>query len=90
LWSLGCSPVPADEATDGLPALDPGGDINALTGSAQRRPLAERLVGPMIVVVPGVLGQDLPQVLFADDQQVAQALAAHCSDEPLGKGVRAR
>jgi hypothetical protein len=43
---------------------------------------------PVAVVMPGVLVQDLPQVLFAGDQQVA--LAAQCSDESLGKRVRPR
>jgi hypothetical protein len=32
-------------------------------------------VGPVIVVMPRVLGKDLPKVLFAMDQQVVQALA---------------
>jgi hypothetical protein len=32
-------------------------------------------VGPVIVVVLGVLGQDSPKVLFAVDQQVVEALA---------------
>jgi hypothetical protein len=31
--SLGCSPVLADQALDGLPALDPGGHIDRLLGS---------------------------------------------------------
>jgi hypothetical protein len=38
--------------------------------------LSSRLVGPVIVVVLRVLGQDVPKVLFAVDQQVVGALAA--------------
>jgi hypothetical protein len=54
---------------DGLPALDPGGDIDRLAGLVQRRSLFPRLVGPTFVVVLRVLGQDLPKVLFTVDQQ---------------------
>jgi hypothetical protein len=76
LRSLGCSPVLADQALDSLPPLDPGGRIDHLAGLVQRRPLFPRLVGPVIVVVLRVLGQDLPEVLFAVDQQVVEALTA--------------
>jgi hypothetical protein len=75
LCSSGCSPVLADQAVDGLPALDPGSHIDRLTGLVQRRSLFPRLVGPMFVVVLRVLGEDLPQVLFAVDQEVVKALA---------------
>jgi len=75
----------------GLPALDPGGEINGrLVGLVQRRSLATCLVGPVDVVVSRVFGQDLPKVLLSVDQQVVQALAAQCSDELLGKTVRPR
>ena len=37
--------------------------------------LLPRLMGPMLVVVPRVLGQDLPDVAFTVDQQVVEALA---------------
>jgi hypothetical protein len=60
---------------DDLPALDHGSYIDRLTGLVQRRSLFPRLVGPMLVVVPRVLGEDLPQVPFAVDKQVIQALA---------------
>ena len=74
---LGCSPVFADQALDGLSALDPGGHIDGgLVGLVQRRSLLPRLVGPVIVVMLRVLGQDPPKVLFAVDQQVVEALAA--------------
>jgi hypothetical protein len=58
-----------------LPALDPGGQVDRPTGFVQRWPLSPRLVGPVIVVVLRVLGQDVPKVLFAVDQQVVEALA---------------
>ena len=75
LNSLGCSPVLADQALDDVGSLDPGGHIDRLAGLVQRRPLFSRLVGPMFVVVPCVLGQDPAEVLFAVDQQVVEALA---------------
>jgi len=58
-----------------LPALDPGGQVDRLTGLVQRWSLSSRLVGPVIVVVLGVLGQDPPKVLFAVDRQMVEALA---------------
>ncbi len=53
---LGCSMVFADQAADGLPALDPGGEIDDVSGLVQRRPLPQSLVRPMPVVMPHVLG----------------------------------
>jgi hypothetical protein len=47
-----------------------------LAGLVQRRSLFPRLVRPMTVVVPKVLDQDPPEVLFAIDHQVVEALAA--------------
>jgi hypothetical protein len=61
---------------DDLPALDPGGHIDRLAGLVQRRSLLPRLVGSMIVVVLRVFGQDAPEVLFAVNQQMVEALAA--------------
>jgi hypothetical protein len=75
LCSLRCSSVRADQAVDDLPALDPGSHIDRFAGLVQRRSLFPRLVRPMLVIVPRVLGQDPPEVLFAVDQQVVQALA---------------
>jgi hypothetical protein len=56
--------------------LDPCGHINGLAGFAQRRSLPQRLVRPVAVVMPCILGQDLPEVPLAEDQQVIEALAA--------------
>jgi hypothetical protein len=61
---------------DDLPVRDPGGHIDRLAGLVQRRSLFPRLVRPMTVVVPKVLDQDPPEVLFAIDHQVVEALAA--------------
>jgi hypothetical protein len=88
LQPLGCSPVLADQALDGVPALDPGGHVDRLAGLVQGRSLFPRLVWPVIVVVLGVLGKDLPKVLFAVDQQVVEALTAQRSRIPLREGVR--
>jgi len=55
---------------------DAGGDIDHVTGLVQRRSLVPRLVGTMLVVMSGVLGQDPPKVSFTVDQQVVQALSS--------------
>ena len=54
---------------------DTGGDIDCVTGLVQWRSLFPRLVGTMLVVMSRVLGQDPPEVSFAVDQQVVQALS---------------
>ena len=65
-----------NQAMDGLPARDPGGHIDGLAGLVQWRSLLPGLVRPMLVIVPRVIGQSSPEVLFAVDQQVVEALAA--------------
>jgi hypothetical protein len=50
--------------------LDPGSDVDSVAGPLQGRPLLKRLMRPVAVVMPGVLVQNFPQVVFADDQQV--------------------
>jgi hypothetical protein len=60
---------------DGLPTLDSGGQIDRLAGFAQRSPLFPGLVRAVIVMVQCVPGQNLPQVSFTVDQQMAGALA---------------
>lgn len=81
----GCSPVLADQAVNDLSVLDPGGDIDCLTGLVQRRSLFPRLVRPVLVVMPRVLGQSPLEVPFAVDQHVVQALASQCSHIPFRK-----
>jgi hypothetical protein len=61
---------------DGLPALDPAGHIDRLAGIVQRWSLSQRLARSVILVVLRVLGQDAPEVVFAVDQQMVEALAA--------------
>jgi hypothetical protein len=56
-------------------AIDPGSHIDHLAGLVQRRSLFPRLVRPMAVVMPRVLGENLPKVSFIVDQQVVEALA---------------
>jgi hypothetical protein len=74
---------------DGSPAVDPGGHIDGLAiGFVQRRSLFPRLVGPVIVIVLRVLGQDVPKVLVAVDQQLVEALAPRRSRISLREGVR--
>jgi len=83
LRSLGRSAVFADQAADGLPALNLGGDIDGVAGFAQRRSLVQRLMRPVTVVVPYVLSQDIPEMPLAENQQAIKALTAKCSHEPL-------
>jgi hypothetical protein len=54
---------------DYLSAPDPGSHIDPLARLVQWRSLFPGLVGPMLVVMPRVLGQDLPEVSFAVDKQ---------------------
>ena len=76
----------ADQAAEDLPALDPGGDID---GAARlpRRFLLQALMRTVAVIVPDVLGQELAEMPFAEDQHMIQALATKCAHEPLGKCV---
>ena len=76
LGSLACSPVLADQAVKDLSARDPGGHIGRPIDLVQRGSLSARLVRPVFVVMLRILGQDLPEVPFAVDQQVVEALAA--------------
>jgi hypothetical protein len=86
----GRSAVFADQAAEDLPALDPCGDINDVGWSAQRGFLLQALVRTVLVIVPGVFGQDLAEMPPAGDQHVIQALAAQRAHEPLRAGVRPR
>jgi hypothetical protein len=76
LFLLRGSVVLADQAVDDLSAPDAGSHVNRLAGLVQRRSLFPRLVRPMTVVMPRILGKDPPEVSFAVDQQVVEALAA--------------
>ncbi len=67
LRSLGCSAVFADQPSDDAPALDPGSDVDSVARLVKRRSLMQRLVRPVAVVMPRVLGQDLAEVLLAEN-----------------------
>lgn len=84
---LGGSSVFGDRAVEDFGALDMGGDASGLAGLLLRGLLVQGLVRPVAVVVPGVVGQDLAEMPFAEDQHVVQALAAQCAHEPLRKSV---
>jgi hypothetical protein len=56
--------------------LDAGGDIDDAAGLVQRGLLLPTLVRTVAVIVLRVLGQDLAEMPFAEDQHVIQALAA--------------
>jgi hypothetical protein len=73
---------------DYLSAPDPGSHIDPLTRLVQWRSLFPGLAGPMLVVMPRVLGQDLPEVSFAVDKQVVEALASQRSYMSFRKRVR--
>src|SRR6266516_6815265 len=88
LCPLGRSPVLVDQAVDDLSAPDPGSHVNRLAGLVQRRSLFPRLVRPMTVVMPRILGQDPPEVSFAVDQQVVEALASQSSHISFRERVR--
>jgi hypothetical protein len=62
LCPLHCSPILVYQAADDLSALDPGGHIDRFAGLMQRRSLFPRLVRPVLVIVPRVLGQSPPEV----------------------------
>jgi hypothetical protein len=82
-----CSAVLADQTSDGVPALDPGSYIDGLAGFVQGRSLVPCLMGPVGVVVSGVLGQDAPEVLLAVDQHVIEALAAKRARVPFRERI---
>ena len=77
--------VLVDQATKGLPALDPGGDIDCFARPAQRGFLLQALMWTVPVIVAGVLGQDLAEMPLAEDQHLVQAPAAKRAHEPLRK-----
>ena len=52
------------------------------------RSLFPGLVGPVLVVMPRVLGQDLPEVSFVVDKQVVEAFAPQRSYISFRKRVR--
>jgi hypothetical protein len=88
LFLLRGSVVLADQAVDDLSAPDASSHVNRLAGLVQRRSLFPRLVRPMTVVMPRILGKDPPEVSFAVDHQVVEALAAQRSHISFRERVR--
>jgi hypothetical protein len=74
--------VLTDQAAEDLPTLDPGRDVDRVSGRPWRF-LPQALVRAVAVVVAGELGQHLAEMPFAEDQHMVQALTAKRADEPL-------
>ena len=65
--------------------------IGRVTHSLNReRSLISLLVQTMIIIVVGVLGEDLGQMLLVEDQHVLEHLPAERSDNPLADCVGPR
>jgi len=60
-----------------LPALDPDGDIDGVAGLAYRWLLLQSLVRTVAVLVPGVLGQRLAEMLPGRHRN-RDPVVAHC------------
>jgi hypothetical protein len=88
LRRLRCSAVLADQATEPITVQNPDAGIrsgrNRMPG---RRPLMQRPMRPMRVVMIGVLAEDQPQLPLVGDQHPVQALAAGAGDPPFGDRV---
>ena len=71
-----------DEAAEDSPALDP--PLGEVSGGAVglRRAESAAAVWPSSVVVPGVPGENRPQVPFAEDQHPVGEFGPGGEDEP--------
>jgi hypothetical protein len=86
----GCQAAIVDESTEDLFSADPllgEVDFRWPGVSLSRCELAERTVRSCRVVVQQVFGQHLAQVVFVDDQQPVEELAAQGADDPFADGV---
>ena len=90
-------PVLADQPAEQITAadtvkVDDVGDwwLVARRQLAERRPLPERAVWPMLVVMPDVGREDVVEVAAAEDQHPVEALAADAADPALGVRPRLR
>src|SRR5258708_16513865 len=52
--------------------------------------LPEGLVRTRFVVEADVLGNDAPQVILTEDEDVVEHLSPECADEALSKGIHVR
>jgi hypothetical protein len=57
---------------------------------AERRPLPERPVRPMFIVMPDVSDENVVEVAAAKDQQPVEAVASEAADPAFGMGARLR
>ena len=67
--------VLTDQAAKDLPTLDPGRDVDRVSG-LPRRFLLRALMRTVTVIVAGELGQHLAEMPLAEDQHMVQALTA--------------
>src|ERR1019366_2806810 len=80
-----------ESAEDLFPADLVPGEVDRLWWpglSLSRCELAQGAVRPSAVAVPQVLSQQQAQVVFMDDQQPVEDLAAQGADDSLADGVR--
>jgi len=81
------SPVLVEEAAEDGPALDPLlGEVGDGVVGPGRAEFAAA-VGSLSVVVPGIPGEDRPQVPFTEDQHPVGDLVPGGEHEPFGIGV---
>jgi hypothetical protein len=61
-----------------------------LDGAMDRSVLVERSMSSQLVIIGGILHQNLAQVRFAEDNHMVDALASDRSDQPFGEAVLPR
>src|SRR5439155_15484941 len=83
-----CPPVLVDDPAEDSAAPDRALDRDHSRVVVVGRLLAQALVGAMGVEVVGVLGEHLPRVAFAVEQQPVGALRADAPHEPFRVAVR--
>jgi hypothetical protein len=79
-----------DEPAEDRPALHPLGSKIGEGMVSLWRVESSSAVRPASVVVGGVLGKDMAQVTFADDEHPVSEFRPHGADEPFRVGVRPR
>jgi len=61
---------------------------HVLDGAMNRSGLVERSMSPQLIIVGGILRQNLTQVRFAQDNQMVDAIASDRSNQPFGEAGR--
>jgi hypothetical protein len=59
-------------------------------GSGERTILVEKSVGPILVIVGQIIGENLAEVRRIEDNDVVQTLAANRADDPFDHGILPR